>query len=149
MPALIYCLAKVPVSEGCAVLQANITASGMHICQKRPSALCLYHLGMHERQVNPLTAYAMMSVLDVPKGEWLAQACTLPWIQMDQECCPCLSVYVVLGQTEITSMHICQLSASPHPAFPSGMPHHVVQPLQPATSPITLFAQRTPQVVQD
>ncbi len=26
------------------------------------------------RQVNPLTAYAMLAVLQVPRGEWLAQA---------------------------------------------------------------------------
>lgn len=44
---------------------------------------------------------------------------------------------------------IFQWSAGPHPAFSSGTPYHVVQPLRPATSPVALFARRTPQAVQD
>lgn len=85
MPTSLYRLAKVPVREGCAVLQVgtnvirHVRLPEEGICPRDLGFLGLYHLGTHERQVNPLTAYAMLSVLEVPKGEWLAQACALPW----------------------------------------------------------------------
>ena len=85
VPSLVCWLAKLPASQSGLYCRLVYMASGMWDCQKRICALPLSHLGTHERQVNPLTAYAMMSVLDIPKGEWLAQARTSPETKPGQE----------------------------------------------------------------
>ena len=89
MKAVLYCRLK-------------LTSAGTCNSQKRTSALRLYQLGMLERQVNPLTAYAMLSVLDVPKGEWLAQACTRPWLGFEF-----MSICICSAGSDRDHVHAC------------------------------------------